>query len=138
MDGYQKQSLKHIRWPGVVTFRDILIDMRFPQLLVKVIVLYLSSSSPSILLNVDLMKRVFTIRDIRQGDPFSLYLSIVCTKKLSQLTEKEGRKGMWKLLRKQHSQDTNIQLDIIRYERKNKKESKVAHSIYVENPLTCR
>ena len=75
--------------------RDFLELYRLPPYLIKLIMSCVSSSSILILLNGGKLKPFQPSRGIRQGDPFSPYLFIMCMEVLGFLISRRYEKNMW-------------------------------------------
>ena len=75
--------------------RDVLELYRLPPSLIKFIMSCVSSSSISILLNGGKLEPFHPSRDIRQGDPFSLYLFTMCMKVLGFLISWRCEENLW-------------------------------------------
>ena len=69
--------------------RDTLNLYKFPSRLVSLIMSCVSSSSISILVNGRALKPFYPSRGIRQGDPLSSYLFILCMEVLGALIEEK-------------------------------------------------
>ena len=54
-----------------------------------------STVSKSILFNGEALDPIFPSRGIRQGDPISLYLFILCMDYLRQLIEEKCSENLW-------------------------------------------
>ena len=75
--------------------RDFLELYRLPPYLIKLIMSCVSSSSILTLLNGGKLKPFQPSRGIRQGDPFSPYLFIMCMEVLGFLISRRYEKNMW-------------------------------------------
>lgn len=71
----------------------------FPDQFVKLVMKCISSSRMSVLFNGEKLQQFLPSRGIRQGDPISLYLFILCMEFLSVMIENEVEKGKWKGIR---------------------------------------
>lgn len=67
-----------------------------PGELIKIIMSCVSSVSTSILFNGGTLDLIFPSRGIRQGDPLSLYLFILCIDWLGQLIDGKCADKLWK------------------------------------------
>ena len=77
----------------------VLQAYHFPQNIVKVIMSCVSSTKISILFNGGALESFKPSRGIRQGDPLSPYLFILCMKYLGHLIEEKCMIGAWKPLK---------------------------------------
>ena len=75
--------------------KDILNLYKFPTKLVKLIMSCISSSSISVLLNGGKLYSFLPFRGIRQGDPLSPYLFIMCMEMLGVLIRKKCEANLW-------------------------------------------
>lgn len=73
----------------------VLQAFHFPQNLIKVIMNYITSMSISILLNGSAMEPFNPLRGIKQGNPLSPYIFILCMEFLGHLIEKKCSEGSW-------------------------------------------
>ena len=76
--------------------RHTLKFFNFPTSWIELIMYCISSSSLSILVNGDRLDPFHTSRGIRQGDPLSPYIFILCMEYLSYLIQDEVTQGNWK------------------------------------------
>ena len=77
-----EKAYDKLEWGSI---RDRLISANFPSKLVEVIMSCISSVSTSILFNGGKLEPILPSRGIRQGDPLSPYLFILCLDYLGQL-----------------------------------------------------
>ena len=68
--------------------QGVLIAFHFPQILIELIMSCISTTNMSLLFNGGKLNTLKPSRGIRQGDPLSPYLFILCMKYLDQLIEK--------------------------------------------------
>ena len=89
---YLKKAYDRIRWAFL---RETLLDMRLPQKLVEVILTCVTSTRFNVLWNGEKTEFFSPLRGVRQGDPLSPYLFILCMKRLGQLIEDSIGQGRW-------------------------------------------
>ena len=75
--------------------RDMLIRANLPADLIDVIMSCISTVSMSILFNGEALDPLYPSRGIRQGDPLSPYLFILCMEFLGQLIEEKCNAKLW-------------------------------------------
>ena len=75
--------------------RNMLLRINLLEDLIDLIISCVSSVSTSILLNGAPLEPILLSRGIRQGDPLSLYLFILCIDFLSQLIEEKCSNKLW-------------------------------------------
>ena len=75
--------------------RDMLIWVNLPLDIIDLIMSCVSTVSTSILFNGETLDPIFPSRGIRQGDPISPYLYILCMDYLGQLIEEKGSGNLW-------------------------------------------
>ena len=75
--------------------RDMLIRINLPSDLIEVIMSCVTTVSTSILFNGEVLDLIFPYKGIRQGDPLSPYLFIICMDFLDQLIEEKCNIKMW-------------------------------------------
>lgn len=80
----------------------VLKAYHFPQNIIKVIMSCVTSAKISILFNGGALESFTPSRGLRQGDPISPYLFILCTEYLGHLIEKKCMDGVWKPLKASH------------------------------------
>ncbi|CAO2842007.1 unnamed protein product [Amaranthus hypochondriacus] len=88
-----KKAYDSIEWSFI---RDSLLHHGFDELSCKLIMSCVSSSSISVLINGSPTMPFFPSRGIRQGDPISPYLFILCMEALSRKIELAVDRGQWK------------------------------------------
>ena len=77
----------------------MLTKINLPQNLLDLIMSCVSSSSSSILFNGGSLEPFLPSRGIRQGDPLSPYLFILCMEYLGQLIEEKCDQKLWNLVK---------------------------------------
>ena len=75
--------------------RKMLIRFNFLENLIELIMSCISSVSTSLLFNGGCMDSFWPSRGIRQGDPLSLYLFIMCMEFLGQLIDEKCSEHLW-------------------------------------------
>ena len=88
-----EKAYNGLRWGFI---RETLMEMRLPQRIVNVMMHCISTYSMSILWNSEPTAKFIPSRGIRQGDPLSQYIFVVCMERLSELIEEEVRRGDWR------------------------------------------
>ena len=91
-----EKAYDRLEWSFI---HQVLIAFRFPQNLIKLIMSCITSSKVSILFNGSALDPFAPSRGIRQGDPLSPYLFILCMEYLGHLIEKKCVEGVWKPLK---------------------------------------
>ena len=79
--------------------RDSLLELRLPQNIVDVVMHCITSTKLQTLWNGEPMEAFYPSRGIRQGDPLSPYLYVICMERLTHLIEREVQMGSWRPLR---------------------------------------
>lgn len=79
--------------------RDTLIHFNFPITLVNLIMSCITTTSISVLWNGQITEPFLPTREIRQGDPLSPYIFVLCLERLSQMIEQSVGNKLWKPLR---------------------------------------
>ena len=87
-----EKAYDRLEWSFVY---KILHAFHFPQNIIKPIMSYVSSTSISILVNGGKLDSFAPSHGIRQGDPLSPYLFILCMEYLSYLIEEKCVDGSW-------------------------------------------
>ena len=77
----------------------MLNKVNLPQSLIKLVMSCISTVSTSILVNGGTLDPILPFRGIRQGDPLSPYIFILCMDFLGQLIEEECSKKRWNPVR---------------------------------------
>ena len=75
--------------------RNMLARINLPSKLIDVIMSCVSMVSTSILFNGEALDPILLTRGIRQGDPLSPYLFIICMEFLGQLIEEKCNMKTW-------------------------------------------
>lgn len=75
---------------------DTLVGFAFPPILIKLIMSCISSSSISGLWNRKIADSFQPTRGIRQGDPLSLYIFVLCLERWSQIIDSSIANNEWK------------------------------------------
>ena len=73
----------------------MLFRINLPMNLIDIIMSYISTVSTFILVNGDALDLIYPSRGIRQGDPLSSYLFILCMEFLGQLVEEKCKENLW-------------------------------------------
>ncbi|XP_056692196.1 uncharacterized protein [Spinacia oleracea] len=75
--------------------RDTLLHFNFPHKTISLIMSCITSSSISILWNGEICDKFYPTRGIRQGDPLSSYIFVLCLDRLSTMIEEQVHLGLW-------------------------------------------
>ena len=75
--------------------KDMLTRANIPVDLIDIIMSCVSTVSTSILVNGEALDLIYPLRGIRQGDPLSPYLFILCMDYLGQLIEEKCHMKLW-------------------------------------------
>jgi len=86
-----EKAYDRLKWHFI---KDVLELYRLPPSLIKLIMSYVSSSSISTLLNGSKIKPFHPSRGIRQGDPLSPYLFIMCMEVLGFLISRRCEENL--------------------------------------------
>ena len=87
-----ENAYDHIEWSFI---RDTLALFKFPKHIISLIMNCVSSLSISVLFNGGALKPFLPSRGIRQGDPLSPYLFILCMEILRALIIEKCKANLW-------------------------------------------
>lgn len=87
-----EKAYDHVSWEFL---RHTLLDFGFPPLMVSLIMQCVTTPTLSILWNGKRLPTFSPTRGLRQGDPLSPYLFVLCMEKLSLAIQKEVEDGNW-------------------------------------------
>ena len=85
-----------LRWSFMI---DCLQELRLPDWLLRIVEACISSSSMQLLWNGSKSDVFNSSRGIRQGDPLSPYLFVLCVEKLAHLIQRQVDLGRWRPIR---------------------------------------
>lgn len=88
-----EKAYDRLRWSFL---RESLLELSLPQQMVDVVMTCLTSAKLRILWNGEPLDAFQPTRGIRQGNPLSPYLYVICMERLSHLIEREVQLGSWK------------------------------------------
>lgn len=91
-----EKAYDRLRWSFIL---DTLLQMNIPYLLVTVIMECVTTASLQVLWNGEPTQRFKPSRGIRQGDPLSPYLFVMCMERLYQTIQETIADGRWKPIR---------------------------------------
>ncbi|KAF3664257.1 hypothetical protein FXO37_11590 [Capsicum annuum] len=91
-----EKAFNRIKWAFI---HDTLLQFNFPQDIIDLIMSCVSSSSISILINGNPIPFFELSRGIKQGDPLSPYLFILCTERLSKNINLAVKQKDWNSIR---------------------------------------
>nr|KYP69874.1 Retrovirus-related Pol polyprotein LINE-1 [Cajanus cajan] len=91
-----EKAYDRLKWDFV---KDTLLDIGLPAQLVNIIWACISSPRMRMLWNGETLDEFLPSRDVRQGDPISPYLFVLCIERLFQLITKEVEAKRWKPIR---------------------------------------
>ena len=89
---YLEKAYDEIEWSFI---REMLIKFNFPANLIDLIMSCVFSVSTSLLFNGGYLDSFCPTRGIRQGDPLSPYLFILCTEFLGHLIQEKCDAKLW-------------------------------------------
>lgn len=95
-----EKAYDRLEWPFI---EETLRDVGLPNSMVDVIMKCVSSASFQLLWNGDCTETIGQTRGLRQGDPLSPYLFVLCLERLSQRIQQEVNKRTWRPLRASRS-----------------------------------
>lgn len=88
-----EKAYDRLKWSFI---RDTLNEMNFPLRMVEVIMECISSPTMSVLWNGERTTAFTPTRGIRQGDPLSPYLFVLCMERLNHIIEEAIIQKHWK------------------------------------------
>ncbi|XP_056697578.1 uncharacterized protein [Spinacia oleracea] len=88
-----EKAYDRLRWSFI---RQSLLELRLPQVMVEVIMQCVTSAKLQILWNGEPTESFSPSRGIRQGDPLSPYLYVICMERLAHLIEKAVDLQVWR------------------------------------------
>lgn len=91
-----EKAYDRLRWSFI---RHSLTELRLPQNMVDVMMRCISSTSLQVLWNGETTESFVPTRGIRQGDPLSPYIYVICMESLTHLIEEAVQVGSWKAVR---------------------------------------
>lgn len=91
-----EKAYDRLRWSFI---RHALLELRIPQVMLEVIMHCICSTSLQILWNEEPTESFKPTRGIRQGDPLSPYIYVICMERLTHLIEHAVQIGAWKPMR---------------------------------------
>ena len=83
--------------------RSMLVSLEFHPDTVELILSCISFTSASLLFNGSRIGEIFTSRGLRQGDPISPYIFIICMEFLNTLINRKCEEGSWKKIKASRS-----------------------------------
>lgn len=91
-----EKAFDRLKWEFI---EDTLFNANLPPRLVRLIMSCLTTSSMQVLWNGKASQSFQPQRGVRQGDPLSPYLFVLCMERLSQMITAAVRQGSWKAIR---------------------------------------
>ena len=95
-----EKAYDKLEWSFV---RCMMQRFNFPDILIEIIMSCITTVTTSILFNRGSLEPFEPTRVIRQGDPLSPYIFIMCMDFLSQLIQEKCEAGLWKLVKASRS-----------------------------------
>ena len=95
-----EKAYDKLKWSFI---RGMLIRANLPADLIDLIMSCVSIVSTSILVNGEALDLIYPSRGIRQGDPLSQYLFILCMDFLGQLIQEKCEANLWQLVKASQS-----------------------------------
>lgn len=90
-----EKAYDRLNW-GIL--RDTLREVGLNEALVELISVCVSSPSMNVLFNGERTQDFLPSREIRQDDPLSPYLFVLCVERLGHLIQHAVEEGTWKLI----------------------------------------
>lgn len=87
-----EKAYDRLEWSFI---REVLQEVKFPSDLIQLIMSCVSSTPSSILFNGGALDPFYPSRGIRQGDPLSPYLFILCMEVLGRVIKEKSANGEW-------------------------------------------
>lgn len=87
-----EKAYDRLRWSFI---RESLVDMCLRQQLIEIVMQCVNSPSLQILWNGEPTESFTPSRVIRQGDPLSPYLYVICMERLNHIIETAIQLGAW-------------------------------------------
>ena len=91
-----EKAYDRVRWSFVL---ECLRELHLPNMFIELIKWCISSPSMQILWNGSKSEQFNPTRGLRQGDPISPYLFVICMEKLAHLIQEQMNNGSWKPIR---------------------------------------
>ncbi|XP_021726206.1 uncharacterized protein LOC110693390 [Chenopodium quinoa] len=88
-----EKAYDRLKWAFI---RNTLMEMNFPIRMIEVIMECITTPSMNILWNGEKTDAFYPTRGIRQGDPLSPYLFVLCMERLNQVIEESIVANRWK------------------------------------------
>ncbi|XP_057744587.1 uncharacterized protein LOC130962384 [Arachis stenosperma] len=91
-----EKAYDRLKWSFI---SDTLMDIGLPQMFIKLILNCISTAKMRVLWNGEELEEFSPLRGIRQGDPISPYIFVLCIERLSQLIGAAMDHKFWKPIR---------------------------------------
>lgn len=88
-----EKAYDRLRWDFI---RDTLLEIRFPPVLIEVIMECITTTSMCVLWNGEPTRAFKPKRGIRQGDPLSPYIFVLCMERLNHIIEESIIRNKWR------------------------------------------